>query len=256
VVRDVTERRRLELQLQLADRLASAATLAAGVAHQINGPLARVLANLDYALGELAAPAGGAAELRQALDQARDGAARVRDIVRDLRTFSHGSDPDRSPVDLRRVLQSTVALAQQEIRQVARLSLELGEVPPVLGGEHRLGQALLNLLLNAVQAIPPGAPQAHLVRAATSVAEDGRVAVEVADTGVGIPADRLARIFDPFFTTRPAGSGLGLGLAIVHAIADDLGGEVRVRSEPGRGSTFTVLLPPAPPEVPPSAGPA
>ncbi len=243
IVRDITDRRRLELQLQLADRMASVATLSSGVAHEVNNPLSYVTANVDFVLSHLDPFPADLVELRRALEDARGGAARVAQIVRDLRTFSRAGNADRTEVDVRRALQSAVTLAQTEIRQRAQLSLELGPVPPVLGNAHRIGQVFLNLLANAAQAIPPGNPERHLVQATTAVAPDGRVQIEIADTGAGIPAEVLPRIFDPFFTTRPVGKGLGLGLAIVHGIVADLGGEVAVRSEPGGGSIFTVLLP-------------
>lgn len=243
IIRDITERRRLELQLQLADRMASVATLSAGVAHEVNNPLSYVLANVDYVLSRLDPLPADLGEIRRALEDARGGAARVAQIVRDLRTFSRSGDTERTEVDVRRALQSAVTLAQTEIRQRAQLSLELGPVPPVLGNAHKIGQVFLNLLANAAQAIPPGNPERHLVQATTALAPDGRVQIEIADTGAGIPAEVLPRIFDPFFTTRPIGQGLGLGLAIVHGIVSDLGGEVAVRSEPGGGSIFTVLLP-------------
>ncbi|HET8733566.1 MAG TPA: ATP-binding protein, partial [Anaeromyxobacteraceae bacterium] len=256
IVRDLTERRRLELQLQLADRMATVGTMAAGVAHEINNPLAYVLANLDFALGELGPAAAEGAEVRRALGEARDGAVRVREIVRDLKAFSRGGEAARERLDVGRVLQSAVALAQNEIRHRARLSLELQEVPAVMGSEHRLGQVFLNLLINAAQAIPEGAADANLVNVATSVAGDGRVAVEITDTGAGIAAETLPHIFDPFFTTKPVGVGTGLGLSIVHGIVTGMGGELRVHSEPGRGSIFTVLLPPAPAEAQPAPRPA
>jgi CheY-like chemotaxis protein/two-component sensor histidine kinase len=260
IVRDITERRQLELQLQLADRMASVGTLAAGVAHEINNPLSYVLANLDYALTELGHREPDRAEVVRALEEAREGGVRVREIVRDLKTFSRSSDDDREPVDVRKVLQTAVGLAQNEIRHRARLSVELADVPRVLASEHRLGQVVLNLLINAAQSIPEGAADLSLVHASTSVADDGRVMLEISDTGAGIQAELLPRIFDPFFTTKPVGVGTGLGLAIAHEIVTALGGEIRVRSEPGRGSTFSVLLPPAPSGVvePPRAptGPA
>jgi PAS domain S-box-containing protein len=243
IVRDITERRRLELEVHLADRMASVATLSAGVAHEVNNPLSYVLANVDYALSRLDQLPEGLPELRKALEDARGGATRVGQIVRDLRTFSRAGEAERTDVDVRQVLQGAVTLAQTEIRQRAQLSLELGPVPPVVGNAHRLGQVFLNLLVNATQAIPPGHPERHLVQATTAVAPDGRVQIEITDTGAGIPAEMLPRIFDPFFTTRAIGQGLGLGLAIVHGIVTDLGGEVSVRSEPGGGSIFTVLLP-------------
>jgi len=262
VVRDITERRRLELQLQLADRMASVATLSAGVAHEINNPLAYVVGNVDFALARLEQLPADLAEVRKALEDARGGAVRVGQIVRDLRTFSRAGETERTEVDVRRALQTSVTLAQTEIRQRAQLSLELGPVPPVLGNAHRIGQLFLNLLVNAAQAIPPGDPARNLVQATTALAPDGRVRIEITDTGAGIAPDVLPRIFDPFFTTRAVGKGTGLGLAIVHGIVTELGGEIGVRSEPGGGSIFTVLLPPARPaaaggeEAGPGAGPA
>jgi PAS domain S-box-containing protein len=260
VVRDITERRRMELQLHLADRMSSVATLAAGVAHEVNNPLAYVLANLDFVLSRLDRLPEEAEEVRKALEDARSGAGRVGQIVKDLRTFSRAGEAERSEVDVRRALQTAVTLAQTEIRQRAQLSLELGPVPPVLGNAHRLSQLFLNLLVNAAQAIPAGHPERHLVQASTALAPDGRIRIEITDTGSGIPAGVLPRIFDPFFTTRAVGKGLGLGLAIVHGIVADLGGEVTVRSEPGGGSIFTVLLPPARPATsarrPPALTPA
>ncbi len=256
IVRDITERRRLELQLQLADRMASVATLSAGVAHEINNPLAYVVGNLDYSLAHLGKVPEDLAEIRKALEDARGGAVRVGQIVRDLRTFSRAGEADRTEVDVRRALQSAVTLAQTEIRQRAQLSLELGPVPPVLGSAHRLGQLFLNLLVNAAQAIPPGNPGRNLVQATTALAPDGRVRIEITDTGAGIAPEVLPRIFDPFFTTRAIGKGTGLGLAIVHGIVTELGGEITVRSEPNGGSIFTVLLPPAHRAAAPDAQPA
>ena len=256
IVRDITERRRLELQLQLADRMASVATLSAGVAHEINNPLAYVVGNLDYSLAHLGKLPEDLAEVRKALEDARVGAVRVGQIVRDLRTFSRAGETDRTEVDVRRALQSAVTLAQTEIRQRAQLSLELGPVPPVLGSAHRLGQLFLNLLVNAAQAIPPGNPGRNLVQATTALAPDGRVRIEITDTGAGIAPEVLPRIFDPFFTTRAIGKGTGLGLAIAHGIVTELGGEITVRSEPNGGSIFTVLLPPARRAAAPDAQPA
>jgi PAS domain S-box-containing protein len=244
-IRDISERKRLELELQLADRMASVATLAGGVAHEVNNPLAYVLANVDYALSRLDRLPAEQAEVKKALEDARGGATRVAQVVRDLRTFSRGGESERQELDVRQVLQTAVAMAQPELRQHARLSLELGPVPPVLGNAHRLNQLFLNLLVNAAQAIPVGQPERNQVQLRTALAPDGRVQIDFTDSGSGIPAEQLPRIFDPFFTTRAVGKGVGLGLAIVHAIVTDLGGEVSVRSEPGAGSTFTVLLPPA-----------
>ena len=249
-VEDVSERRRIEEQLRLADRMASMGTLAAGVAHEINNPLAFVLGNLDFALRELRR--GGAdREVLAALEEAREGAARVREIVRDLKTFSRADDSACGLLDVGRVLRSALSLASNEIRARARLEVQIPPTPPVLASEHRLGQVLLNLLINAAQSIPEGDPSRHVVRAATGVLPDGRVRVSIADDGSGIPPEIRSRIFDPFFTTKPVGVGTGLGLSICHGIVVSLGGQITVESEVGRGSTFDVLLPAAQAEVRP-----
>jgi PAS domain S-box-containing protein len=245
LVQDVSEAKRLESQLFLADRLASVGTLAAGVAHEINNPLAFVLANLDVALEALRAR-GAPEDVLRALEDAREGGGRVREIVRDLKTFSRdvGGAPQR--LDVCRILRSSVHLAMPEMRRRARVELDLGDVPAVLGAEHRLGQVFLNLLINAAQAIPEGVPERHRIRVAARGDAAGRAVIEISDTGVGIPPELLGRIFDPFFTTKPVGIGTGLGLAIGHAIVTELGGEIHVRSEPGKGTAFEVVLPAAP----------
>ena len=244
VVEDVTEKKRLEAQLVLADRMASVGTLAAGVAHEINNPLAFILANLEFGLGELRG-AGVDAEVLRALEEARDGGLRVREIVRDLKAFSRADTEDRDSVDLRRVLQSALGLAQNEIRHRARLEVDVGDVPLVSGSEHRLGQVLLNLLINAAQAIPEGRIDEHEIRVVTGTDARGRAMVEVRDTGVGIPAEIADRIFDPFFTTKPQAVGTGLGLSICRSIVLALGGEISAESRPGGGTTVRVVLPAA-----------
>jgi PAS domain S-box-containing protein len=248
MMEDVSEKHHLEAQLRLADRMASLGTLAAGVAHEINNPLAFVLANLEYGIRELRRD-GTSQDVLAALEEAREGGARVREIVRDLKTFSRADDAAREPLDVARVVRSSLSLAGNEVRARARLDVRLGATPRVLASEHRLGQVFLNLLINAAQAIPEGAPGEHTVRVEAGTAPDGRAVVSVSDDGVGIPDAVRPRIFDPFFTTKPVGVGTGLGLSICHGIVAGLGGEILVESEVGRGSTFRVALPVAPAEV-------
>jgi PAS domain S-box-containing protein len=261
IIEDVTarveadvERRQMQAQLALADRMASLGTLAAGVAHEINNPLTYVVANVEVARGALEELAKRHAEddalgpplreVGEALGEAAEGTRRVREIVGDLKVLSTvGDESGSEDVDVRAVLQSSANLARRLVTQRARLDLELQEVGPVSGNAARLGQVFLNLLVNAAQAIPEGSPEQHRVKATCRVAEDGRVAVEVADTGVGIPSAQLGKIFDPFYTTKPQGVGTGLGLAICQSIVAAHGGEIRVDSVEGRGSTFGVLLP-------------
>ncbi|MFL5352000.1 ATP-binding protein [Archangium sp.] len=255
---DVTERKQMHARLLLADRMASVGTLAAGVAHEINNPLAYVLANLGYAHEELAhqvecgpaqpdAAPGRLKTIRDALGEARQGADRVRTIVGDLKTFSREAQDPIRPVDVKRVLDSTLNLASGEIRHRARLVKQYGEdVPPVRGNDSRLGQVFLNLLVNAAQAIPSdGDADHHEIRVTTRMAGPGKVAVEVSDTGAGIAPELMGRIFDPFFTTKPPGVGTGLGLSICHNLITAMGGEMHVHSDLGKGTTFQVLLPAA-----------
>jgi PAS domain S-box-containing protein len=254
LVEDVSEKKRMEAQLLLADRMASVGTLAAGVAHEINNPLAFILSNLDFATAELRRT-GGDEEVLRALEDAKDGGARVREIVRGLKTFSRPASDVRHALDVRTVLQSAIGLASNEIRHRAQLVVDPGDVPPALADEHRLAQVFLNLLINAAQAIPEGDVAGNVVRATTAAAPDGGVLVEISDTGQGIPPEVLPRIFDPFFTTKPVGVGTGLGLSICHGIVAALGGDISVESAVGKGSTFRVHLPPldSPRAAPPPA---
>jgi PAS domain S-box-containing protein len=248
MARDLTRQKQMQQRLFLADRMASVGTLAAGVAHEINNPLAYVVANLRFVAEQLAElrgelPPERAGEIASAIADAQEGAERVRVIVRDLRTFSRGDEERQGPVDVQRALDSAIAMAWNEIRHRARLVKDYVPVPLVNGNEARLGQVFLNLLLNAAHAIPEGAAEHNEIRVATDVDAIGRVSVEVRDTGCGIPEEHRDRLFDPFFTTRRVGEGTGLGLSICHGIVHQLGGEIDVHSEVGKGSSFRVLLP-------------
>jgi PAS domain S-box-containing protein len=246
---DVTERRRIELQLAQAERLLSVGMLASGVAHEINNPLSYVMGNLDLIARRVAslqgiAPSDLLASLDAMVRDALHGADRVRAIVRDLRVFSRVTDRPATPLDLSVPLGAALDIARNEIRHRAHLVLDLAPVPPVLADEGRASQLFLNLLVNAAQAIPEGAAERNEIRVATRVDERGWATVEISDTGIGIPREVMRRIFDPFFTTKPVGVGTGLGLSISHAIVTELGGRIEVSSRPGL-TTFRVLAPPA-----------
>jgi PAS domain S-box-containing protein len=259
VVRDVTESRRLQSQLMVSDRMASVGTLAAGVAHEINNPLAAVMANLDY-IAEIVGQLGGGSlgnmspamretwirdELKAPLDDAREAAERVRFIVRDLKMFSRSpSEELRGSVNVKAVMESALRMAWNEVRHRARLVKDYGHVPDVDANEARLGQVFLNLVVNAAQAIPEGSSEDNEIRVTTRL-EGKRVVIEVADTGPGIPPKIINRVFDAFFTTKGVGVGTGLGLAICHRIVTDIGGELTVRSKVGVGTVFRVSLPEA-----------
>jgi signal transduction histidine kinase len=242
-----------ELQARIAqtDRLTSLGTLAAGVAHEINNPLAYVLLNVDFARTEIAdllGSSGGdrAREVSLALDRVSEGAVRIRDIVRGLKTFSRPENETVAPVPVARVLEAALGMIENEIRHGARLVKEIEPVPEVVANEGRLGQVFLNLLLNALQALPEGRAEQNEIRVVVRSPTPARVVVEVHDNGLGIPANVQGRIFEPFFTTKPVGVGTGLGLSICHGIVTSFGGTLSVESEPGHGSVFRVELPAAP----------
>jgi PAS domain S-box-containing protein len=261
ILRDITDRKKVEAQLLVADRMVAVGTLAAGVAHEINNPLAAVMANLDLAIQDLAdlspeiASRSTLSSLNEELRDARDAADRVRHIVRDLKIFSRGEDEVHGPVDVRRVMESAIRMAWNEIRHRARLVKSYGILPAVEASEARLGQVFLNLLINAAQAIPEGQVDANEIRVTTR-ADGDRVVVEIADTGPGIPPEVLQRLFSPFVTTKPVGVGTGLGLSICHRIVTGFGGEIAVSNPPGGGAVFTISLPCASTEVEVSRPPA
>lgn len=241
------ERESLETRMELervaahSDRMASVGVLAAGVAHEINNPLAYVSANLDFIAqrGQCPPELG---DVAVAIENAREGTRRIIDTLRDLKTFSHPGDDRREPLDIRDVIDSAIKMARNEIRYRATLVMDYADVPLVDANSSRLGQVFLNLLINAAQAIPEGHVSENEIRVSTRLSGN-RVVAEVRDTGPGIPANLIGHIFEPFFTTKPKGVGTGLGLAICRSIVRGLDGEISVSSEPGIGTTFTVSLP-------------
>lgn len=251
---DVTDRKEIQLRLQISDRMASVGTLAAGVAHGINNPLAYVISNLDYVRSKLSLPwnelpAEDVREVRDLLEESLEGADRVRRIVGDLRSFSRQSEERVQPVDLTNLIERALNMAMNEIRHRARVVLELGKVPRVMGTESKLGQVVLNLLVNAAQAIEAGNVEQNSITVRTLLDKHGRPRLEIQDTGVGIPEEYLRRVFDPFFTTKPVGIGTGLGLAISHRIVSEFGGEIGIESQHQHGALVWMALEAAPAET-------
>ncbi|MEM1414870.1 MAG: response regulator, partial [Myxococcota bacterium] len=235
-LRDISVRRRLEVQLAQADRLSSLGTLAAGVAHEVNNPLGYLSANLEYvaeALRQRAPdlPPGERESLLSAIAEARDGATRVAQIVGDLGRFSREEDAlppeERRPVDLVTVIRKAVRMTSNELRHRGRLVEELARVPPVSGSEGRLLQVFVNLLTNAAQALDESRAAENLVHVHCS-AEGPVVRASVEDSGAGIDPAHRPRIFEPFYSTKGVGQGAGLGLSICHGIVTSLGGAIEV----------------------------
>lgn len=258
-------------QLLQSEKMASLGQLAAGVAHEINNPMGFISSNLSSLRGyadrllalvdtyegivaSLPRDAPGREQIIQArkaadveflkedvlslINESTIGIERVRRIVRDLKTFSHVDSAEWQFVNLNDCLDSTINLASNEFSEKAQVVKQYGRIPDIECLPSEINQALLNLLLNAVQAVEP--PGTITVRTGN---EDSEVWVEVADTGCGIPAENLKRIYDPFFTTKPVGTGTGLGLSITYGIVRKHNGHIDVQSEPGKGTTFRVVLP-------------
>ncbi|HEX9242305.1 MAG TPA: ATP-binding protein [Anaeromyxobacter sp.] len=256
-ITDVTDARALRERVAYADRLSSLGSLAAGVAHAVNNPLVSVSAGLRMLQEELDRGAANPArlgerlpELRQAIADATQGADRVRDVVRGLQLFSAPrAGGVREAVDPRAELGAALDLTRNAVSQRARLTVDLGaDLPRVLAVPGELGQAFVNLLMNASDAIPEGHAAEHDVRVVARTSA-GRVFVEVTDTGVEIRPERLPKLFEPY---SPRGTSIapGLGLSVCHGVVTAAGGTLDVVSAPGRGSTFRVSLPAAPVPVP------
>jgi signal transduction histidine kinase len=255
VARDISEKSRLEKQLVLADRMASLGTLAAAVAHEINNPLACVIANVsvtERALQNGAPPLPP--EAAQWLREANEAAERIREIVGELRKLSRPDDRTLGPVDVNALLDSILRLTSHPLRHRTTVTKAYGKVRPVLANEGRLGQVFVNLFVNAAQAMGEDDVRRNEI-CVTSRQEGEFAVVEIQDNGRGIAADVLPRIFDPFFTTKPLHEGTGLGLSICHRIVTELGGQIEAESTLRKGSRFRVRLPLVPSERPVSSRP-
>lgn len=257
-----------QLQIFQQEKMASIGQLAAGVAHEINNPMGFISSNLTtlnkyisrfaefIAAGDQLLAGNMDAEklnsvrkslkidyimedARQLIAESQDGAGRVRRIVQDLKSFSRVDQTEYALIDLNEALETTINIAWNEIKYVATLTREFGDIPRIKCYPQQLNQVFLNLLVNAAHAI--GENQGTITVRTWSEAEN--VFVSVSDTGCGIPDEIQQRIFEPFFTTKEVGKGTGLGLSISFDIIRKHGGEIRVESEPGRGASFIVRLP-------------
>jgi PAS domain S-box-containing protein len=262
---DVTERREIETQLVSAQRLESVGQLAAGIAHEINTPVQYISDSVYFARDGVRELLALVQELRAALphDQAHDdlkylqdnlpaalnravdGLARVTEIVRSMKEFSHPDPQQMGPVDINRAVQNTLLVAKSEYRYVADIDTRLGELPAVVGHGGEINQVMLNLVINAAHAIAAvvkdGGERGRIV--VETRCDDDSVVISVADTGGGIPEAVRHRIFEPFFTTKEVGKGTGQGLSIACNIVRRHGGSLSFQTEIGSGTTFQVRLP-------------
>lgn len=233
-VRDVTDRQRA------SHRLATLGVLIGGVAHELNNPLAALISNvqeLSHRKAELPA------DLLEPLADAVSCSERLRSIAMDLRTFSRADNAPLGPVQLDIVVAAALRIAGGGLRRKARLVQALRPETWVQGHEARLGQLVLNLLVNAEQALPAGPPDAHQVTVSVERNDDRSVLLSVADDGPGMANHVRDQLFTSFITTKPSGQGTGLGLSICKRIVTEHGGSIRVESEPGQGARFLVTLP-------------
>ena len=281
------ELERTQAQLLQSDKLASIGQLAAGVAHEINNPIGFISSNLNtlrqYAqdirkmldshnelielinpeLGSINEKAEKVRKLYEELDfgytlkdlddlvtESIDGGERVRKIVADLRDFSHVDSPDLGHEDINDLIEKTINVAWNELKYKAEVVRQYGQLPdvPCYGG--KLGQVILNLLVNAAHAIDD-----HGTITVSTKKHGGNARISISDTGCGIPQENLKRIFDPFFTTKEVGEGTGLGLHLTYSIVQSHGGRITAQSTVGQGSTFTIDIPLAgpPTEAKPSS---
>ena len=247
LTRDVTEAKELEGKLLQAERLAALGLLAASVGHEIRQPLSYVLASLEVMERELQSlPLNERAST--SLSNIRTGSRRIAEIAASLDLLAGRRKRTPAPIDVRVPLQAALDLCASELASHA-LDRDTPELPRVRGDESELCQVFANVVLNAAQALDPLArsgPQRVTVRSALA---GDHVRVTISDTGSGIATEHLARVFDPFFTTKDKGRGTGLGLFISRGIVEAQGGSLRIRSEPGRGTTVEVLLPIAEPAL-------
>ncbi|MBN1207274.1 MAG: PhnD/SsuA/transferrin family substrate-binding protein [Myxococcaceae bacterium] len=251
--KNVTARKQMETRLLQADRMGALGRLASRVGHEMNNPLAFLMANLSFASEEIGrlreallsgqgmAALGGVDEILDALSESREGAERLRLIVQDLHLMVREPPAHRTWVDVHQVLEDSLKLVRNELRHRGRLEKDFRPVPLVEADEARLGQVFLNVLLNAVQAMSDKHAARNLLRVSTYTSPRGDVVVEVQDTGVGMKPEVLSRLFEPFFTTRP--NSMGMGMPVSHAIVTSLGGTLRAESQPGAGTLITITLP-------------
>jgi len=243
VMRDITERKQMEMHILASQKLADLGTLAAGIAHEINSPLQVITGVSQTLLDRHASGTLDAERLQKGLATIHRSGWRCAEIVRALRTYAHAATTELVATDLNEVVRDTLLLVENQLRSWDNIKVitELSEnLPTVHCDRNQMAQLLINLLTNARDAMPRGGT--IVIRTDYDPARHS-ISLSVSDTGVGIPDAIRDRIFDPFFTTKPPGQGTGLGLSIVAGIVRAHRGEISIQTSEGKGTTFTVVLP-------------
>lgn len=235
VLRDISERKRLEEQLRKTERIAELGTLASGMAHEIGTPMNVILGRAEYLMERVKDE-----PVKKGLQTIIVQVERITRVMNQLLAFARRKAPDRSPLALNDVIIGSVEMFQERLaKNLVQVELNLDEqCPKVQADADQMSQVLINLIMNAVHAMPEGGTL-HI----SLVPENEKVKLTVADTGLGIPREAISKIFVPFFTTKEFGKGTGLGLTVVKGIIEEHHGAITVESEEGKGTTFTVELP-------------
>ena len=235
--RDVTEQKNIERKLIQSEKLATIGLLASGVAHELRNPL-NIIETARYYIEDILDE--DQEEIRSKLAIIKRNVQRASNIINNLLEFSRHSSKDREKIDVNRLIDKTLSLIEKDLySQSIQVVKQYGSIPPAYMGLDSLKQVFLNIIINAVQAMPDGGK----LTISTEAREDGWIEVKFSDTGHGIPEEHINNIFAPFFTTKEIGKGTGLGMFVSHSIIQREGGQILVESEVNRGTTFTVLLP-------------
>lgn len=238
LVKDIEERRRIEEQIAQADKLASIGQLSAGIAHEINNPLGVILGYTQLLIRQTE----NGSETFQDLKTIEKHVRNCKTIVEDLLHFARSSPPEEAAIQIDAAIDDVLQFVRQhaELEQIEVIREYDGNVPEMMLDEKKMKQVFMNLIMNARHAIG----EAGVLTIGTEYSrEKSTVEIRITDNGYGIDKKNLSRIFDPFFTTKPTGEGTGLGLSVSYGIVKNHGGDIRVESAPGEGSTFTIILP-------------
>lgn len=235
MLRDVSERKRLQEQLRRTERIAELGTLASGMAHEIGTPMNVILGRAEYLMDRVTEE-----PIKKGLQTIITQVERITKVMHQLLSFARRKAPERRPLDLRRVIEDSAEIFKERLAR-SQIHVEMAltdSCPLALADADQMSQVVINLIMNAVHAMPDGGTLHVGLAPAQQMVE-----LTIADTGHGMPKELSKKIFEPFFTTKEFGQGTGLGLTVVKGIIEEHQGSIAVESEEGKGTTFKVLLP-------------